>query len=431
MTRCAQHVSKSIVPDGAAPDSSTTFKAFVGTRVGERGVRQLLRLLRHGTVVLVDGGTERRYGNGLPEARVSVVDKRFYAATLRHGSVGWGRSYVAGWWECDDLTALVQILARALAPLGDRADRIARRAAPLRDALGRLHASNPALDRDNVRAHYDLGNDFFELMLDETLAYSCAIFDDPSVSLRHASIAKFDRIATTLNLGPSDHVVEIGTGWGGFAMHVAARYGCRVTTTTISDAQFEYASRHVRDAGLNERVTVVNQDYRTLTGTYDKLVSIEMIEAVGWRQLDTFFSTCAALLTPSGVMGLQAIVIDDRSYDRAKNHEDFIKSQIFPGGFLPSIEAMVRSTSQRTDLRVIDLEDIGRHYAETLRRWRNNLATHADAVDSLGLGQSFARLWHLYLCYCEGAFLERHISAVQMVLARDAWRGPLATRARP
>ena len=263
------------------------------------------------------------------------------------------------------------------------------------------------------------------------MAYSCAFFTDASVDLATASRAKFDRLCRKIGLGPDDHLLEIGTGWGGFAIHAAREYGARVTTTTISDAQFEYARQRVRAAGLDERVTVLNRDYRELTGVYDKVASIEMIEAIGWRQLDTYFSTCARLLKPDGMMALQAIVIEDRSYERAKTSDDFIKHFIFPGGFLPSIEAMSSSMASVTDLSIIDLEDIGRHYAETLRRWRANLSRHRQALDDLALGARFDRLWHFYLCYCEGAFLERHISDVQMVLAMPDWQAPLSVRDAP
>ncbi|HYA67162.1 MAG TPA: cyclopropane-fatty-acyl-phospholipid synthase family protein, partial [Acidimicrobiales bacterium] len=347
------------------------------------------------------------------------------AALARRGSVGLGTSYVEGWWDCDDLTGLVRILERNLDATGARLDTLARVTAPLRVPFRLLPRADKEGDRRDIKAHYDLGNEFFELMLDETMAYSCAFFDDPSVSLASAQRAKLDRLCRKLDLGPGDHVVEIGTGWGSFAVHAAAHYGCRVTTTTISDAQYEYAAKRVVDAGLGSLVTVCNQDYRDLVGRYDKLVSIEMIEAVGWRQLDTFFTTCAHLLHPDGLMGLQAIVIEDRSYERSKGHDDLIKALIFPGSFLPSIEALAHSTVGRTDLRIVDVEDIGRHYAETLRRWREGVEARVTEILAMGLSERFLRLWRMYLSYCEAAFLERHVSDVQVVLARSAWRSGL------
>lgn len=399
-----------------------------------RALRALLRRVRTGTIVVAEGDHETTYGEGAPRVRVSVHDTRAYAAVLAKGSVGLGASYAAGWWDCDDLTGLVRILERATRPIARRTDALARRLEAARrvgDLLGpATRRRDPATDRDHVRAHYDLSNEFFELMLDETMMYSCAYFSSPEVSLADASRAKLDRLCRKIALGPQDHVVEIGTGWGGFALHAATHYGARVTTTTISDAQYEYASRRVAEAGLADRVTVLNEDYRELDGTFDKLVSIEMIEAIGWRQLDTFFATCARLIAPDGVMGLQAIVIEDRSYERAKRTEDFIKRFIFPGGFLPSIQSMVDAMTTSSDLRVLDVEDIGRHYAETLARWRANLARHRDELAELALGEDFERIWRLYLCYCEAAFLERHVSDVQLVLARGEWRGRLGPLSR-
>lgn len=413
-------VSTSIIPSAPA---DTVARGRGG--LSRALVLKLLTRVRHGTIVLVDGGRERRYGVGSPEVRVEVHDRRAYAAALRTSSLGLGSSYINGWWDCDDVTTFLQILLQSVARSSQRKDRWVRRLSPILAPARRIARMDKKRDRDNIRAHYDISNEFFQLMLDETMAYSCGYFEDPSVTLADASRAKFDRLCRKLDIGPDDHVLEIGTGWGGFALHAATKYGARVTTTTISDAQFEHASRLVEEAGLSARVTVLNQDYRELTGVYDKVVSIEMIEAIGWRQLDTYFSTCARLLKADGLMGLQAIVIEDRSYERAKTAEDFIKRYVFPGGFLPSVEAMRHSMASVTDLHMIDLEDIGRHYAETLRRWRANLARNHYALEALELGAAFQRLWHFYLCYCEAGFLERHVSDVQLVLARGAWRPPL------
>ena len=339
--------------------------------------------------------------------------------------MGFGESYTDGWWDCDDLTLVVRFVVRNIAPLTRRLDALARFRAPLTKLRQRVARIDKERDRANIRAHYDLSNDFYSLMLDDTMMYSCAFFADEQTSLYDASIAKMEKLCRKIRLGPDDHVVEIGTGWGGFALHAASLYGCRVTTVTISDAQFEFVTSRVAEARLAHLIEVRNEDYRDLRGTYDKLVSIEMVEAIGWRQLDTYFATCAGLLKPDGVMALQAITIDDYSYERTKDRDDFIKHMIFPGGFLPSLEAIVRSSSTVSDLRVVDVEDIGRHYAETLVRWRSNLAAHDAEVRDLALGEEFSRMWHMYLCYCEAAFLERHISDVQMVLARSQWRPSL------
>jgi len=414
-------VNESIVPHkGVAARRAR--RAWRGSEVL---VRVLLSRARRGTLVLQDASGSRRYGRGLPEVHVTVHDRRTYHALIRGGSIGFGESYTDGWWDCDDLTAVVRFVLSNLQPLMRRLDALARRVAPLTHLAQKFQRVDKARDRANIRAHYDLGNEFYSLMLDETMMYSCAYFADPSTSLYDASIAKLEKLCRKLSLGPDDHVVEIGTGWGGFALYAAEHYGCRVTTVTISDAQFDYVQALIAERGLAHLIDVRNQDYRELTGTYNKLVSIEMIEAIGWRQLDTYFSTLAGLLTPDGLMALQAITINDFSYERAKNSDDFIKQMIFPGGFLPSLESIVRSSSSVSDLRVVDVEDIGRHYAETLARWRENLATHASQVRALALGEEFERMWHMYLCYCEAAFLERHVSDLQIVLSRSAWPAPL------
>ena len=396
-------------------------------------VRKLAGLIRHGTLVVREGPNEWRAGSGEPVAHATVHDPRVYAALLAHGARGFGRSYVDGWWDADDPTALVRLLLRNLEGVTRVTDRVGRLVSTLADPLDRRRHRrvDPTVqrrtDRQHIRAHYDLGNEYFELMLDDTMTYSCALFDHAGATLAEASQAKLDRICTELHLGPTDHVVEIGTGWGSFALHAASRYGCHVTTTTISDAQFEYASKRVVDAGLDDLVDVRNDDYRDLTGTFDKLVSIEMIEAVGWRQFDTFFATCNRLLSPDGLMMLQAIVIDDRSYERSKRRTDFIKGSVFPGGCLPSVAAIVASTARVTDLSVIGMHDLGVHYPETLRRWRANLIRHADEIESPETGTALIdpaglRLFHLYLCYCEAAFLERHVTDVQLVFAGRRWR---------
>ena len=414
-------MTESIVPN----------KDVVGGRVrrARRGSEIILRALlsraRYGTLILSDASRTRRYGQGQPELHVHVRDARTYHALLRGGSTGFGESYTAGWWESDDLTLVVRFVIRNLSGLMRRFDAVSRVIAPISSITRHFQRVDKVKDRSNIRAHYDLGNDFYSLMLDKTMMYSCAYFERPDTSLYDASIAKLEKLCQKLRLRPEDHVVEIGSGWGGFATFAAERFGCRVTTVTISDAQFDYTEALVKEMGLEHLVEVRNQDYRELTGTYDKLVSIEMIEAIGWRQLDTYFATCAKLLKPNGLMGLQVITIDDFSYERAKNRDDFIKRMVFPGGFLPSLEAIVHSSSSVSDLRMVDLEDIGRHYAQTLVRWRENLARRSTEVAALGLGEEFERMWHMYLCYCEAAFLERHISDVQVVLARSQWSSPL------
>jgi cyclopropane-fatty-acyl-phospholipid synthase len=408
---------------------------WIGARGGTPLATWFLRFmashLQGGTLTVVDGSGTHRFGEGAPEVTMVVHDPSVYWSTLRQGSVGLGRDYADGLWDCDDLTTLTRVLNRGLRPVTAVQDKVGQAVGASTDWFRRFRPPSKHIDRHNIRAHYDLSNDFFALMLDETMMYSSAMFTEPGMSLVDAQRVKLDRLCIKLGLGPEDHVVEIGTGWGGFACHAAARYGCRVTTTTISDAQFELASKRVVGEGLADLVTVLNKDYRDLRGTYDKLVSIEMIEAVDWRQYDTFFRTCAGLLHERGLLALQAITVEDRSFERAKNGKDFVREYIFPGGCIPSMEAITRSIRRSTSLVVVDVEDIGRHYAETLSRWHANLAGRTDELTALGLDTRFQRLWNFYLCYCEGAFLERHISDVQVVMAMPDWQAPMAVRDQP
>jgi cyclopropane-fatty-acyl-phospholipid synthase len=285
-----------------------------------------------------------------------------------------------------------------------------------------LARNTPHRSRKRIAAHYDLGNEMFSLFLDPTMMYSCAVFEEPGATLEQASLAKLERVCAKLDLGPEDHVLEIGTGWGGFAVYAAERYGCRVTTTTISREQHDYAQQRVREAGLEDRVTVLLQDYRELEGRYDKLVSIEMIEAVGWQYFPTFFRRCSDLLVDDGAMLLQAIVIEDSAYEVEKAGRSFINTYIFPGGCLPSLEVISRTLARASDLRQVHLEDITAHYATTLAHWRERFLASAERVAELGYDERFRRLWELYLSYCEGGFRERRIQDVQLLLAKPGNR---------
>ena len=386
----------------------------------------LLERIESGQLTLVESGIRRVFGSGSPQATVVIRDPRAYTA-LRRGGKGLAESYVDGWWDSPDVTAVIEVAARNLGGI----DEFRRRLTPVREPYQRaktfLQRNTPVRSREDIAAHYDLGNDLFELMLDETMMYSSAIFERRDMTLADASRAKLDRICEKLDLRPSDHVLEIGTGWGGFALHAAQTRGCRVTTTTLSREQRDLAVERVREAGMEHRVTVLLNDYRELEGTYDKLVSIEMIEAVGWKDFGTFFDRCAGLLRPDGVMGLQAITIDDRLYEVEKAQRSFMNSLIFPNGCLPSVEVIARSVARKSDLRMVDLEDITPHYAETLRRWRANVEAHTARLADMGYDDRFQRLWRLYLSFCEAGFTERRIGSVQIVLAKPRWRGRLDT----
>jgi len=340
-----------------------------GTPIATWFLRLMASHLRGGTLVVVDDSGTRRFGAGTPEVTMVVHDPAVYWSTLRQGSVGLGRDYADGLWDCDDLTMLTRVLSRGLRPVTAVQDRVGQAVGTSTDWFRRLRPPSRHIDRSNIHSHYDMSNDFFALMLDETMMYSSAVFADPEMNLADAQRAKLDRLCTKLGLGPDDHVVEIGTGWGGFACHAAAHYGCRVTSTTISDAQFRFASKRVVEEGLADRVTVLDRDYRDLTGTYDKLVSIEMIEAVDWRQHDAFFSTCAALLHDQGLMALQAITLDDRSFHRAKNGTDFVTDLIFPGACIPSIEMITRSLRRATPMSRTSAATMPRPSTGGIRTW--------------------------------------------------------------
>lgn len=390
--------------------------------LARRVVRARLESLRNGQIVVSENGRHETYGDvtsDLPlTVQLTIHDPRFYSDIAFGGAVGAGESYIHGRWSCDELTALVRILVKNRDVLLDMDSGTARLTRPLQKMFHWYNRNTRNGSRRNIAAHYDLGNDFYGLWLDERMMYSSAIFEHADRSLEAASVAKLDRICRKLKLSPDDHVLEIGTGWGGFAIYAAENYGCRVTTTTISSQQHDYARDAIAKAGLEQRITLLQSDYRDLESQYDKLVSIEMIEAVGHEFHDTYFSKCCELLKKDGLMLLQAITIADQHYERAKKTVDFIKRYIFPGGCLTSVTAMSDTLTRVTDMRIVDLEDIGPHYATTLRRWHERFSDSIDQVRGMGFSEEFIRMWQYYLCYCEGAFMERAIGNVQMLMMR-------------
>jgi len=391
-------------------------------RVARRVVSARLHAMQQGQVVVSEGGRHTTYGtltDKLPlTAQITVNDARFYSDIAFGGSIGAGESYIHGHWFCDELTTLVRIMLRNREALDGVDSGMALLASPVQKLFHLMNRNTQRGSRRNIAAHYDLGNDFYALWLDANMMYSSAVFERSDMTLEQASTAKLDRICRKLQLEPCDHVVEIGTGWGGFALHAARNYGCRVTTTTISSRQYEYARHAIDDAGLADRITLLRSDYRELRGEFDKLVSIEMVEAVGHQYHETFFRKCCELLKRDGLMLLQAITIADRYYERAKRSVDFIKRYIFPGGCLMSLTDMLATMTRATDLRAIDVEDIGPHYATTLRHWRERFERHADRIRAMGFSEEFLRMWRYYLCYCEGGFIERAIGDVQMLMIR-------------
>ncbi|MGE5088151.1 MAG: class I SAM-dependent methyltransferase [Candidatus Levyibacteriota bacterium] len=400
--------------------------------LAERALRARLAQLGHGRITLVDGARRDTFGRVTPRcalhATLLVRDRRFYAEAAFGGSVGAGESFMAGDWTVDDLTALTRILLANRDVLDGLDGGWSRLAAPARRALHAAARNTRAGSRRNIAAHYDIGNDFFELFLDPTMMYSCAVFERPEMTLEQAQVAKLDRLCRKLDLKPGDHLLEIGTGWGALALHAARHYGCRVTTTTISREQHALARARIDAAGLSDRITLRLDDYRDLDGRYDKLVSVEMIEAVGHQYFDTFFRRCGELLVPGGTMVLQAITIDDRQYASARDSVDFIKRHIFPGCCIPSVTALAQSATRASTLRIVDLEDVGPHYATTLAAWRRNLHANAGQVRARGYPEALLRMWHFYLSYCEGGFAERALGDVQIVLQESSAAVPPTPR---
>lgn len=381
-----------------------------------RQVLAKLQKLESGCLLIDENGSHTQCGDPqYGRVKITVKDARFWQEVAFGGSKGGGSAYIKGYWQCDDLVALVQLLlrnAQALHGLEGGTLPWLRGLDRVRHFFNRNTKIGSAA---NIAAHYDLGNDFFSLFLDQKLMYSSAFFPQPEASLEQAATAKLERICQKLALNKHDHVLEIGTGWGGFAIFAAERYGCHITTTTISKEQFNFASQKVKEAGLEDRITLLLKDYRHLEGEFDKIVSIEMIEAVGHQFLDTYIEQCSNLLVADGVLFLQAITIRDQHYEQALKDVDYIQKYVFPGGFLPSVTAISSALARASDLKIVHLEDFGEHYAKTLAHWRARFLKNLDQVRTQAFPDSFIRLWHFYLCYCEGSFREAYIGVVHLL----------------
>ena len=392
-----------------------------------------LRKIECGQVKIIDHCGEQLFGNTEESSEltveINVKDQRFYSDIALGGTVAAGEAYMQGYWSCNNLTGLVRIMLRNRQVMDQVEGGFSLFKAPILRFIHWLNRNSQAGSRRNIEAHYDLGNEMFELFLDPTMMYSCAYYPDSEASLDQAATAKLQRICEKLQLSETDHVVEIGTGWGGFAIYAATHFGCKVTTTTISKQQYEIARQRVITAGLEDKVTLLMEDYRDLQGTYDKLVSIEMIEAVGPQYLETYFAKCSSLLKPDGIMLIQAITIQDQFYDQAIKSVDFIQRYIFPGGFIPSVTAISNAVKKSTDTRLFQMEDIGPHYASTLRDWRKNFFNNIEQIKGLGYSNQFIAMWEFYLCYCEGGFLERTLGTSHLVFVkpnnRIDWRASI------
>jgi cyclopropane-fatty-acyl-phospholipid synthase len=384
-------------------------------------LRQLERL-REGQLVICDDDRVWRFGNpsaALPQpVIVHVTNPSAWSDILLGGISGAGEGYMKGCWRCNEVNMLVRLFLRNRDLMGRFNGSLKLLRQPARQLMQWFNRNTRAGSRRNIQAHYDIGNDLFALFLDPTMTYSCAYYPDVSSTLEEAAVAKLDRVCRKLELSPGMHLLEIGTGWGSLAIHAASHYGCRVTTTTISREQYELARERIEALGLSDRVEVLNMDYRDLVGQYDRIVSIEMIEAVGHQYMDHYFSRCNSLLKPDGLMLIQAITMTDQHYEEALREVDFIKRYIFPGGFLPSVTAIASSLTRATQMRISHLEDIGLHYARTLDDWRKRFFQQLDAVRSQGYPESFIRLWDYYFCYCQGGFEERYLGTVQLLLTK-------------
>ena len=359
------------------------------------------------------------------DVTLTIHDSSVYRQLLFGGSIALADSYINGEWDTDDLTGLIRLAARNLAVLNQLENRFAGISKTFERANHKLRSNDQSGSKSNILAHYDLGNDMYQRFLDDTMMYSSAVYKNLDTTLAEAQQHKLALICERLQLKPEDHVLEIGTGWGGFAIYAATHYGCHITTTTISDAQYEEAQRRVEAAGLSDKITLLKQDYRELAGQYDKLVSIEMIEAVGHEYLPTFFAKCNSLLKPTGLMVLQAITFNDQNYQDYIKSVDFIQTHIFPGGCLLSNQELTTQFTEQTDMVIKQLHDYGFDYAYTLRDWRSAFMAQREEIKALGYDEAFIRLWEFYFCYCEGGFLERTIGVVQVTAVKpnniDAW----------
>jgi len=380
--------------------------------------------LQFGFLQISDGDEEYHFGDDRSELKVNVqiFSPEFYVFMGSGGLLGVTESYTAGYWQSNNLVSLIRIVIQNKDVMNQLDSGWARLFKPLNNYIHRLRQNSLDGSKKNILAHYDLSNEFYQLWLDETMTYSCGVFDNKSSTLEEASVEKLDRICRKLQLTDRDSVLEIGTGWGSFAIHAAKHYGCKVTTTTISDAQYELAKERINQENLTDRITLLKDDYRKLTGRYDKIVSIEMIEAVGHEYVPVFFKTVSSLLKDDGLFVMQGITYNDQNFDVYKNSVDFIKKYIFPGSCLISVSQVTETMKTYTDLSIVHLEDITIHYATTLKIWRENFQSSIASIKALGFSSAFIKMWDFYFVYCEAGFRERHIGDYQFVFSKPRAR---------
>lgn len=393
-------------------------------RIAKALVFRQLKKIDTGYISIQEGNKKFSFGKkGNLSAHITVHDPRFYGALAFGGSIGVSEAFMQKFWSVNDLTKLIRIMAINQNAMDQLESLFNVFLKPILKCLHYLNQNSVKGSRINISKHYDLGNDFFSLFLDSTMMYSSAVFKNPQDSLYQGSMHKLEMICQGLELNAQDHVIEIGSGWGGFAIYAAQNFGCMVTTTTISKQQYLFVKQKIKDLKLTHKIKVLLSDYRHLKGQYSKLVSIEMLEAVGYQYYDTYFKVCSHLLKPDGIAFIQTITIADQRYEKAKHSVDFIQRYIFPGSCIPSLTALQNSITESSDLKIYQVRDIGDHYARTLALWRIAFFKRLSEVKALGFDDVFIRMWHFYLAYCEGGFKEKAISDIHLKLIKPDYRG--------
>ena len=406
--------------DQVASSKNRTFLSSIF----KKGVMNKFKHLQYGSIKILEGDEVLSFGDPGSNDKVTVTihSNEFYVFLGSGGVTGVAEAYMAGYWTADNLVLLLQIVLKNKKILLSLDSGFAKLINPINKLIHWSKQNTLKGSKQNILAHYDLSNDFYKLWLDSTMTYSCGYFNNDSVSLEQASIEKIDRICRKLKLNENDHILEIGTGWGSFSLYAAKQYGCTIDTVTISDAQYEYASRKIESSGLGSKINIFNKDYRKIEGQYDKIVSIEMIEAVGHQFIPQYFSKISSLLKEDGLLVIQGITYNDQNFEQYKNSVDFIKKYIFPGSCLISVAQISDVIKEYTDLAIVDMEDITKHYAETLNRWKVNFMKVTPEVKRMGFSEAFIKMWEFYFVFCEAGFLERNIGDIQLVFSKSGAR---------
>tara|TARA_Y100000741_G_scaffold351401_1_gene322431 strand:- start:27 stop:1283 length:1257 start_codon:yes stop_codon:yes gene_type:complete len=413
-------MSKKLSVTGIADNLSSSKKPKFLISLFKKLVIKKFKYLEHGYIIFKDNDTSIQIGNKNSDLKVNleVTSDEFYVLIGSGGLMGASEAYALGFWKVDDLVKLIQIMVRNKDLMDNLDSGFSSIIKPINKWIHYRRQNTLLGSKKNILAHYDVSNDFYQLWLDSTMTYSCGIFKTKTSTLEEASIEKLDQICRKLKLKKDDNVLEIGTGWGSFAIHAAKNYKCNITTTTISDAQYEFAKKRVKEEGLSEKITLLKKDYRLLEGTFDKIASIEMIEAVGHKNVPEYFKKVSSLLNDEGLFAMQGITYNDQNFDIYKNSVDFINKYIFPGSCLISINQISDIIKTNTNLIFVDLDDITEHYATTLKLWRKNFFEKIEEIKALGFSQAFINLWEFYFVYCEAGFIEKNIGDYQFVFSK-------------